>query len=129
MDWEQAVARRLLTDSAVAALVGSRVDWNLRPHGSALPALVLTLASDPRPQTLAGFTTRRESRVQVDCHAATRGQAVALREAAIAALVQPGTFDGVGFGRGFIEIARSGGEHTESGFVHTDSFDILLWHE
>lgn len=137
MDWEQALRRRCLGDAGVAALVGTRVYWRVRPQGSALPALVLTLISDPRPQTLKAFQERRFSRVQVDCWAdggepsapETRAQVVALREAAIAALAGPFTQDGIGFGRSDFTPVTDRGESTETGVVHRDQFDVLVFHD
>lgn len=131
MDWEQALRQRLLDDAAIGAIVGSGVDWSKRPQDRPLPWLGLRLVSDPRPQDLKGFVGRRQSRVQADCWAATRAEAVALREAAIACLVPAGEFHGVRFGRGFIAEpgARDLGQHTEAGFVHRDSLDFLIWHD
>lgn len=129
MNWEQALRQRLLDDGATAALVGTRIDWRQRPQQGELPALVLNLISDPRPQTMKGFQQLRASRVQVDCYAKKPADVVSLREAAIAALVVAGEFNGVRFERGFIDALRELGEKTETGFVHRDSIDFMIWHE
>lgn len=122
MDWEQALRTR------AKAAVAATVDWDLRPEHSGLPCVVLTLVSDPRPQHLKGFNVHRESRVQVDCWAETATAAYDLREALIPVLVDAGTFDGIEFGRGAIEIGLRRAEKTEAGFVHRDSFDLITLH-
>lgn len=134
MNWEQALRQRLLDETAVAALVGSRVDWTRRAQDGALPAVVLTLVSDPRPQHLEGFEARRQSRVQIDCLASgangkTRAEVAALREAVIAVLAPAATVGAITFGRSTFDPVRDLGEDTESGFVHRDSFDAYIWHD
>jgi hypothetical protein len=103
----------------------------VRPAGSALPALVLQVISDPRPQHLKGFNARRQSRVQVSCLAADRATVRGLREAAIAALVAAGDFYGVRFGRALIPNLgdRGGDAPSGTGFVHRDLVDLLIWHD
>ena len=137
MNWEAALRSRLIDDSAVAALVADRVFLKFRPQSSLLPAVVVTMVSDPRPQLLGGAVPgRRQSRVQIDCWAdggsgtapQTRAKVVALREAVIAALAAPGTFYGVLFGGAGFDPVRDLGEPTETGFLHRDSFDVQLMH-
>lgn len=135
MDFEQALRQRLLDAAAVAALAGRdargalSIDCGLRRQESPLPAVTLRVASDPRPQDLDGFVSLRQSRVQVDCRASSRATVAALREAVIAALVPAGAFHGVNFGRGLVDQVRDLGEHGETGFVHRDSIDFLIWHD
>lgn len=129
MDWQQAVARRLIADAACAAIAGDRWDWYAREQTSVVPGGVLELVSDDRPQHLKGFYGRRGSRVQVNCLAHDRPTAFALREAAISALVVAGTFDGVGFSRGMIENVTADAETTDGSHVIRARFDVLLWHD
>lgn len=134
MNWEQALRQRLLDDAAVAVLAGARVFWRVRKQGTPLPAVVLTIVSDPRPQTLKGFAARRESRVQIDCWSSgaadvSRAALAALREAVIAALAPGGDFYGVRFGRANFDPVRDLGELTEAGFNHRDQFDLLVFHD
>ncbi len=129
MDWQQALANRLIQHAATAAIAGNRWDWDEREQTSALPGGVLELVSDPRPQHLAGFHSRRQSRVQVNCQAFSRAQAIALREAAIAALVPAGVFDGITFGRAMIENVIGDAEKTEGGRVFRQRFDLLVMHD
>jgi hypothetical protein len=128
MDWEEALRARALADAAVMAACGG-VSWDVRPQDKPLPWLVLSLVSDPRPQDLKDFVSRRESRVQVDAWAESASAAKALRQAAQAALVPAGDFEGIGFGRGLVELGRRTAADTGTGFVHRDSFDLMVWHD
>ncbi|XUU60643.1 hypothetical protein ACRAQ6_13950 [Erythrobacter sp. HA6-11] len=129
MDWQQALALRLIEDGATSAIAADRWDWDEREQTTKLPCGVLRLVSDPRPQHLAGFVSRRESRVQVNCEATDRDTAIALREAAIAAVVPGGTFNGIGFGRGMIENVFGDAEPSESGRIFRQRFDLLVMHD
>lgn len=137
MSWEAALRQRLMDDAGVTAIVGTAVFWKRRDPASGLPAVVLTLVSGARPQTLTAFQTMKFGRVQVDCLAdggngtavKSRAQVVALREAVIAALADAGTYHGTRFARGQFEPERDLGEATETGFVHRDSFDFLTLHD
>lgn len=126
MNWQTALCQRLLDDAAVAALIGSSAEWDVR---TGMPGVVLELITDPRPQTMKGFQQLRRSRVQVTCYAAKKLTAVAIREAAIAALVPAGVFGGERFERGFVDGGRGTKENTETGTVHRESIDLLIWHE
>ena len=129
MSWEKAVARRLLADGAVAALVAQRVDWDEREQRAPMPAVVLQLISDPRPQNMDGFDPIRPSRVRINCLSKDKAESAALREAVIAALVGEGTFDGIWFDRATVDAVRPLGERTDTGFVHREAVDIIFWHE
>lgn len=129
MSWETATTGRLLGAPAVAALVGTRVDWTVRQQGAPLPAIVLELITDPRPQTHDGPDSIRWSRVRAKCLAETRAGAVALREATIPALVPAGEFGGVWFDNSYVDQVRDLGGDTETGFVHCDGVDFILWHK
>ncbi len=129
MSWEAATAGRLLDAPAVEQLVGMRVDWTVRPQGAPLPAIVLELITDPRPQTHDGDDSIRWSRVRAKCLAETRAGAIALREAVIAALVPAGEFGGVWFDNSYVDQVRDLGGDTEIGFVHCDGVDLIIWHK
>lgn len=106
--WEAALRQRLLDDPGVRAIAGAQVSWRWRAQADPLPGLTLRLISDPRPQTLAGLQGHRQSRVQIDCWAdggtlsqpQTRATVIALREAAIAAVLPPMKVGGVSSGGG-----------------------------
>ncbi len=129
MSFDSALRARLKADTAVAAIVGTRVDWDERPQRSAYPAVVLELAADPRPQNMGGLNASRGTRVWVNCFAVTAKTKAELREAVIAALLPETTQDGVNFRRGFVNNVINRSENTETGFVHRDLIDVTLWHD
>ncbi|AMK19333.1 tail completion protein gp17 [Sphingobium sp. MI1205] len=129
MDFHAGLRARLLADSGVAAIVGTRVSWLERPQGAALPAITLQVISDPRPQHLKGLDGARGTRVQLDCWAASFAQALALARAAIATLQPPTTIEGKKFGNARIDGQRDLGETAAGGaFVHRQSVDLFIWH-
>lgn len=125
---EIALRARLLADAGVSALAGTRVDWGVRPQGTTAPCIVLTTVSDTRSQHMAGFDGYRTTRVQLDCYALKKADAVALREAVIAALIGEAVQSGVTFLRAFVNTVVDRGEHTETGFIHREQIDLNLWH-
>ena len=128
MTWTTALRARLIADTAVAAKVGTRIDWAVRPQGAPLPAIVLTKVSDGRPQHLKGFETLRQSRIQIDVLASSRSQVEQITEAVIAAIAGPFNQSGVQFSRTFIDTVTDRGASTDTGFVHRDLIDALIWH-
>lgn len=129
MAFKEALRARGLAAPAVAALIVDRLDWSMRADGTALPAVVLALVSDQRVQHLKGFVPRWESRVSVDCIAASGPEADAVREAMIAAFSPAASAGGITFGRGLIELVRDRVEASESGVLHQHSFDLVVFHD
>lgn len=127
MDMQGALRARLLAAAPVTTLVGTRVYWVDRPQASALPAIVLQVISDPRPQHLKGFEDLRETRVQMDVFGSSYAQVRTLAEAAIAAVVPENTSNGIIFNRALVDGARDLGERTETMFIHRHSTDLLIW--
>ena len=127
MSMETALRSRLKDNAAVAAITG-QIHWSVRPQGTALPAIVLTGVADDRSQHFTGLAGYRSTRVQIDCYAATKAQAVALREAVIAALVPAEVKGGVTFLRSFVNTVLDRGDQTETGFVHRELIDLTCWH-
>lgn len=127
-DFATALRARLVADSAVAAIVGTKVYWTLVPQGTALPYIRMQTVSDPRPEHLRGYQSARQTRVQVDCFAGSYATARALAEAVIATAAFPSTVGGVAFGRTKAEGPRDLGEDTGNGFVHRLSLDLLTEH-
>jgi hypothetical protein len=125
---ETALRARLLADAGVLALAATRVDWGVRPQGTTAPCIVMTVVSDSRSQHMAGFDGFRATRVQIDCYALKKADAVALREAVITALVGEALQSGVSFLRAFINSVLDRGEQTETGFIHREMIDLQLWH-
>lgn len=101
-----------------------------RTQGSTLPAVVLLVVSDPRPSTHDGRQALRETRVQVDCMAASRGEADEIAEAVIATAEQPGIVSGVRFSRAFVDSSRTRSDKPASGgTTFITSLDLMVWHQ
>lgn len=135
MNWLQATRKRLLDDATVSGLVGvhptdggKSIDWDERRQGAPLPALVLRLVGDDRPQHMQGFIGFRETRVQLVASADDTATAVDIIEAAVNALAPKGTFSGVRFGRSFFENERDATSRTDNDTIHGRSVDALIWH-
>ncbi len=127
MDWQEALRERLQGQAGVMALCRA-VSWHARNQAEAGPQLVLHLVSDLRPQTLAGFTERRGSRVQFDALAAQRGTAKDLREAVIAAIAPPQLVDAIQFGAATEISARGSATLDGAQIIYRESFDAIIWH-
>jgi hypothetical protein len=72
---------KLLATAGVTALVSTRINWSRRPQGSALPAIVLHRIDGSPDYHHAGASGLVQSRVQVDCWAASYGAAKAIARA------------------------------------------------
>lgn len=64
---EEALVNFMLADAGLAALVSTRINWQTRPQGNALPSISLHRVSGVRDYAMEGPTGLVESRVQVDC--------------------------------------------------------------
>lgn len=126
MSIETALRARIKAAAGVSAIT-TNVEWVKRPQGSAYPAVVLQVITDPRPQHMKGFQELRATRVQIDVFATTAPVKAALREAVIAAIAPSGTFSGLRFERAFIEDIRDLSEGTDTTFIHRDSIDAMFW--
>lgn len=124
---EETLAALLLTDTAVAAIAGNRVNWSDRPQGSALPAVVLHRVSGGRDYHMAGPSGFVRSRVQADCWALTYKDAVQLSRAVRVALSGYSSGDMQG---AFIEAERQSVEKEADGaqrFFRV-SLDFMISH-
>lgn len=78
---EEALRAVLRGHAPITALVGSRVDWGVRPQAAGLPAICLTNINDaPVNHTLDGAGPSR-ARVQIDCFGASYASAKAVARA------------------------------------------------
>lgn len=112
-----------------ADVAGGAVYRDERPQGSALPAVILLVVSDPRPSTYEGRQVLRETRVQLDCQAASRGAADDIAEAAIAAAETAGIYGATRFSRSFVDSQRTYSERSDaSGTTFVNSLDLMIWH-
>lgn len=122
MDWRAALLSRL------TGVAGGRVYWADRPQTSVLPALVLLMASDDRPQNLKGFDLN-PGRVQVDAYGRTSKESWDLAEAAIVLLLPGGTFNDHVFFRADIAIGpRDLAERVGSTTIFRVSMDLIFHH-
>ena len=88
---EEAIIARLLADSGVAAIVGTRVFPGSRPQNAALPSAVLNRISGGPLYADDGEVGLEQGRIQVDCWAETYTGAKLLARAVTACL---SAFDG-----------------------------------
>lgn len=122
MDWRAALRAR------ATGLAGGRVYWAERPQATTVPAVVFTAVSDDRPQHLKGFSLA-PGRVQVDTYAGTSKEAWDLAEAAIAALISGGTFNGHVFSRADVTIGpRDLVERVADKTIFRVSMDLTFHH-
>jgi hypothetical protein len=129
MSWQIALRSRLQTAGPLVALITDRVYWKLRPQGSPLPAVVLTLVSDPRPRTMKAPVGYRASRIWIDCVADSRAVATQMSDAVLATIEGDGSFFGRRFGPPIDVIVTDKGEKTETGFTHCDRIECRIWHD
>lgn len=127
MSMETALRSRLLASEALAAIVGTKVDWMVRPQRDALPGVTLQIVTDERTQNFSGFDGMQPGYVQIDPWSATYAEAVAMKEAIIAAVTPAGLFFGVRFTRGFVTV-RDLGEQTDTIFVFRPSIDLTFFY-
>ena len=83
---EEDLRALLLADSAVAAIVGTRVDWGSRVQGAALPAISMHLISGAEGYHLKGRDGLSITRVQIDCWGVSFASAKLASRAVIDAL-------------------------------------------
>ena len=128
MSWEEAVVARLLAAPAVTAFTDDRIEWDDRAPDDPLPAITLELITDGRTQTNDGIDAFSGDRVQVNCLARTKTEAVALSAAMIAVLVPAGEQDGVTFLESFIDGGGSDAERNPTGRICRKRTDLIIWH-
>ncbi len=128
MSFESDLRTRLIDDALVGAAVGSAIYWRIRPQSKSLPAIVLTIISDPRPQHLEGFHSLRDTRVQLDCYGRTYDETRALRDDVITAIASYARVGGTRFDHAEIENVLDRGDDTPAGFQHCHAIDATIWH-
>lgn len=120
----------MLAAAGVAAIVGARVTWAIRPQGAALPALVLTPVGGVTRTLVEGGADLGRMRVQADAFAATHKGAWDLIEAALAAVASPFANGGVRFASAGHTAARSLADTLADGAtVFRATADFNLWHD
>ncbi|ATP20396.1 tail completion protein gp17 [Sphingobium yanoikuyae] len=123
MDMQQALRHRIRSSPAVAAIVGSKVDWGSR---TGLPAVSLIIVSGDLAQHMKGAQTLQFARVQADCWAATYAEAKALADAVIAACLPRALVEGVLFRTASATLPRDLGEQTSTAYIHRKQTDLTI---
>lgn len=119
---------RYLADSTISTNCGTRVDWNIRPQGKALPAVTIELARDVRDQHMGGLQTTRGTLIQTDVWAEDASTAATIREAIVALLAVRAVQGGVTFlGSADIDVSNTI-EITDNGPVHREIIRSTVWH-
>lgn len=122
MYWRDALLAR------ATGLAGGRVYWAERPQATTVPAVVLSAASDDRPQNLKGFNLA-PARVQVDCYAATQEAVWALVEEVLVELVPGVSANGHNFSRADIALGpRDLPERIGNTTIFRVSMDLMIHH-
>lgn len=123
---QQALRTRLMDDATISGLVGTRVDWDVRPQGKALPAITLSMV-DVRDQHMGGPQATRRTIIQADCWASKASDAHTLAEAVIDELQPAANVDDTRFLGAFLS-ATSMSEDTDNGLVHRVMVRGDIWH-
>lgn len=127
MSFETDLRTRLVNDATVAAIVGTRVYWEVRPQGSSLPAIVMYLIAGERDQHLGGVMATQGNQVQFDCIAVSKSASVDLRQAVIAVIEPRGTAGATEFQGGNVDLFRALVEDTADGLVRTEQVRATIW--
>ncbi|SNT43578.1 Protein of unknown function [[Luteovulum] sphaeroides subsp. megalophilum] len=120
---EEDLRALLLGAPAITALAGTRINFGRHPQGDPLPALVLTTVSDREGLTLDGPDGLQRARVQIDCYAASYGEAKRLSRA-VRDLLHGHA--GGGFRALILEAARDLGAPEAPGRPFRVSLDFLV---
>jgi hypothetical protein len=134
---EEALSRLMLADAGISALVGTRVNWVVRPQSSALPAIVLNVIDTLPDYTMQGPSGLASSRVQVTCWSITYAAAKAVARAVEALLSGIDELVGDGDSPEAFTILRGGFQEGErESFeigegqtgLYSVSLDFIVWH-
>lgn len=117
-----------MSDDALEAMVGTRIDFGKRPQEQALPAVTLQVTADPRPNHFGGRQGLRQTRLQVDCWGETADAAVSAAERIIEIIGDPAVVDGVRFEKPLIEGPEDSGNQEDTLYVHRARLSVLVWH-
>lgn len=126
---EEVLVAHLLNYAPLSALVGIRVNWNVRPQISELPSVVMTKVSAERSYHMLGSNGLVAARIQMDCwgftFASVMSVARALRDVLSGAKF---TEDGVQFQGIFLDAERHFFEEEAAERFHRVSLDFIIWH-
>jgi hypothetical protein len=108
--------------------LGERLDWGLRPQGSVLPAITLTLISRVRDQTFRGRSGLARARVQIDCWETSYGAAKMLARTVVTASDTLNSWAGGPFLGAFIDSERDDVGDAQPAPIFRTSLDFVVWH-
>lgn len=128
MPMKTALRDRLKANPALAARVGTRIDWQSRPQGDALPSITLQMISDRRPQHMKGFHDARATRVQADVWGATDKEVTEVVDLLVSAVAPPATQGDTRFDRTFIDNATDLPERLGEQTINRTSLDLIVHH-
>ena len=135
MDFQTAVRTRLQAIGAVlpsytptGGAATKPIFWGERPQTSPLPAIVLTIISDPIPAHLKGYQQTRSTLMQMDVYAPKYNDAVAIKRAAIEILKVPAVTSGKTFACAFVDRQRDSIDTSGTINIYRQSADISVWH-
>ncbi|MEG3165540.1 DUF3168 domain-containing protein [Sphingomonas sp. PB2P19] len=112
-----------------AGVAGGRVYRDVRPQGSAMPAVRMQQVSDIVGDLMKGESLLRETLIQVDAFASSRSEADAIAEAIAAARPAKEVVGGTDFRRIFIDGGDTDSETPASGgTIYRTRIDLLVWH-
>jgi hypothetical protein len=128
---DEALRDLLLQHAPIGVTVDRRVDWGVRPQGTALPAIVLSRISGLPQMTFAGPDGWNRDRIQIECWARTYKAAkdLALLIAGDGGLLvgYRGDHQGVRM-RTFVLGRRSDNDADDQGVVHRTLVDVGVWY-
>jgi hypothetical protein len=127
---EEALTALLLADGTVSSLTGAgdRLTWDVIPQGKAGAAAVMYLISAIPDYHTAGPSGLVESRVQIDCRASTKADALALARAIETTLSgYSGTVAGIKFKPIMKVGSRSRFDKTDAERFYLASADYQVW--
>lgn len=110
-------------------VAGGRVYRDVRPQGSPLPAVRLQQITNPVSAFMKGEDSLRETLVQADVFALSRGEADDTAKAIEAARPTRTTIGDTDFRRVFIDGGDTDSETPASGgTIYRTRIDLLVWH-
>jgi hypothetical protein len=122
------LANLCLGHAPLAALIGTRIDWDEVPQGLGNPSIVMHLISGVPQYRMVGPDGLEASRVQFDCRGNTAAEARAVADALDARLSgYRGEFDGFRFGGAFRASRQSRSDKDGADGWFTASVDFILW--
>lgn len=133
-DFATSLRSLLVADSALAALVSTRIYWGVVPQGADLPYVRLSIISDPRPEHLKGYLASRRTRVRASCFASSFGAAKQVGARIVKA--SQGTISNTDGAIGRIkaegprtasDMLDEGGD-TPAGYIHHQIVDLMMEH-